>query len=321
MRTAPGLIHVLALLAACTAPLDEEAAAARDEAYRQGNALLDRERYREARSAFERALEADPGYAPAWTELANLHARLGRLPEAIEAYERALAADPGYARACHNLGVVHAEQYRYLEALEVLEKCLRLRPGYAPALQTKGLIHLRLGENGLAEEARRSALGLDSSLVKARRRLGRICTLQRRYEEAEPLLLEAARLAPDEAASWLRLGQLYLDWNRPQQALGPSRRLSGSTRARRTGTTTSRAPCSPSAAVRRGRRRWPGSPGSASTPGAPSSCGGACAGPGPGPRSKPASSSPSTTAGWGISRAPEPSCTPSSPWLPTTWRP
>ena len=221
MRTAPFLIRAVALLAACAAPPGEETAAARDEAYRQGNALLDRERYREARAAFERALEADPGYAPAWTELANLHARLGRLPEAVEAYERALAADPGYARACHNLGVVRAEQYRYREALGVLENCLERRPGYAPALQTRGLVHLRLGENGPAEEAFRSALGLDSSLVKARRRLGRIRTLQRRYEEAEPLLLAAARLAPGEAASWLRLGQLYLDWNRPQQALGP----------------------------------------------------------------------------------------------------
>ena len=196
MRTAPGLIHALALLAACAAPPGEETASERDEAYRRGNTLLGQERYREARSAFERALEADPGFAPAWTELANLHARLGRLPEAVEAYEKALAADPGYARACHNLGVVHAEQYRYLEALEVLEKCLGLRPDYAPALQTRGLVHLRLGENGLAEEALRSALALDSSLVKARRRLGRIRTLQRRYEEAEPLLLEAARQAP-----------------------------------------------------------------------------------------------------------------------------
>ena len=218
MRRPIGLLLVLAALTFCALPPGEEMAG-RDEAYGAAKALVAEGLYGEAEAAFRRAIAADPGFAPAWTDLANLQAKLGQLAGAEVGYMKAIAADSAYVRAYHNLSVVYADQFRFREAIELLQAARRRRPDYAPVLETMGLFYGRLGANDKAETALESALVADSSRVKARRRLGRLYTERRRYVEAEQLLVATTRLAPDQSASWLVLGQLYLDWNRPQEAI------------------------------------------------------------------------------------------------------
>ncbi len=217
---APALLPALLACASCSPPADEDFEdTVRDIAYRQANTLLSARQYGEAEAAFRRTLDLDSLYAPAWTDLANLHAQLGRLDEAAAEYARALAADSTYVRAHHNLAVVYADQFRFVEAIELLKIARDLQPDYAPALEAMALMYDRLGTADRVEESLVAVLAADSTRVKARTRLGRLYTRQGRYEEALELLLPATRLAPDDGAAWLHLGQLYLDWRRPQQAL------------------------------------------------------------------------------------------------------
>lgn len=65
--------------------------------YRHGQVLQDLQRDDEALASYERALAADPRFAPAWTNKGNILRERSRLPEAAHAFREAVAhggADP-----------------------------------------------------------------------------------------------------------------------------------------------------------------------------------------------------------------------------------
>ena len=59
----------------------------------------------EAEAAYRWAVKADPNFAPAWHNLADLLDESGRLTEAVDCERRALTADPQYADAMFNLAL------------------------------------------------------------------------------------------------------------------------------------------------------------------------------------------------------------------------
>ena len=76
----------------------------------------------EARKAFEKALELDPGRAQAMTGLGILSRKEGNLEEAVLYYKKAIAADPEYAQAYSSMLVISVLQSNYPQAIEFGEK-------------------------------------------------------------------------------------------------------------------------------------------------------------------------------------------------------
>ncbi|HEY3249407.1 MAG TPA: tetratricopeptide repeat protein [bacterium] len=91
-----------------------------------GVALAHQEQHDAAISQFSKALQLHPGYAPAYSNLGNAYKAKGMLPEAIAAYQRALAIDPDYWVAHQNLGVLYKEMGRIAESVDELKKAARL---------------------------------------------------------------------------------------------------------------------------------------------------------------------------------------------------
>ncbi len=89
---------------------------------------LKRERYSEARSHAEKALEIDPSRASAWNNLAIARYHLGSAQAAIEAWQRALALSPGDLDALLNLGLVAAQTGEREIARDALRRFLDLAP-------------------------------------------------------------------------------------------------------------------------------------------------------------------------------------------------
>ncbi len=87
----------------------------------------------EARDAYRRALELDPGHADAHVNLGRLLHEQGELKAAEEHYRSALAAEPDSATAAFNLGVVLEDLGRTDEAVSVYERLLKRDPGCADA--------------------------------------------------------------------------------------------------------------------------------------------------------------------------------------------
>lgn len=104
----------------------------------------------EARDAYRRAVELDPHYADAHTNLGRLLHEAGQLPAAEAHYLLALAADAHSETAHFNLGVVLEDAGRFEDAIAAYTRMLALAPAYADAHFNLARLHERLGHRAAA---------------------------------------------------------------------------------------------------------------------------------------------------------------------------
>lgn len=97
----------------------------------------------EALELYRRIVELDPERTQAWFRIGNLEAEAGRLEEAITAYEQALESDPGHARARHNLGLAHIRHGA--DTLEQARETLAEEEPEAVYRADRFLAHLMVG--------------------------------------------------------------------------------------------------------------------------------------------------------------------------------
>lgn len=90
--------------------------------------------WRDARTLATRTVERHPRSAPAHLELGVLAARDESDSEkAIGLFQRAIEIDPAYADAYSNLGCAYGTRERFAEAIQAFEKALELKPELAAA--------------------------------------------------------------------------------------------------------------------------------------------------------------------------------------------
>jgi TolB-like protein/Flp pilus assembly protein TadD len=129
-----------------------------------------------AREMFQRAVEIDSAYAPAWAGIGE-----------------ALAVTAMYYPA-------RTEELE--EADRATEKAIRLAPGLAEARAARGLTLFLQGKAEEAEEEFQRAIERDPKLFQARYFRARACFQQGRMEEASAEFLQAAEIREDYQASF-----------------------------------------------------------------------------------------------------------------------
>jgi len=102
-----------------------------------GLALVKKEKFKDARKAFERAIALRPNFPAALTGLAYIHLRLNETYDSGRVAEKALALEPGNVEAHYILGVTHLRHNSNSQALEEAEAALKVNPSFAPALYLK----------------------------------------------------------------------------------------------------------------------------------------------------------------------------------------
>jgi serine/threonine protein kinase/tetratricopeptide (TPR) repeat protein len=176
---------------------------------------------RQAADHYEAATTLDTAFARAWSRLAmvrasmyiNSDASLAVAEAARSAGERALRLAPRLPESYLALGnyysLVRAD---FPHAIEQYNKGLVIAPAHAELLGALGLAEQGLGkvDDGLAHM--RQGLALDPRSLLYTRRLARLLTYARRYDEAEALLARARAQSPTDASvllyqAWLRLSQ------------------------------------------------------------------------------------------------------------------
>ncbi len=203
------------------------------DAYLRGRALIEYfsspEKMEAAEQHFERALEYDPKYALALVGLSrvqaqyyrNLDPRAERLLRAENLAARALELDPRLAEAHLAMGQVVANQYRYPEAASLFRDAIRLEPrnAYAWDLLSWALAYQQPPDAEGAEEAARTSISLQASLIGAHYHLGRALVLQNKYDEAEAAFLQSKELDPTFEAADFGLSQVYIEQGEFRRAL------------------------------------------------------------------------------------------------------
>ncbi len=152
--------------------------------YELGNALYDARRYPEALEAYTHAVEADPGFADAYTNLGLTHRQLYDLEAAIENYERSLALAPGDATTLQNMVIALRAGGDLEAALRYLRRLVDLRPQDVIVRSDLAATLFSLEWYGEAAEQYLRLITLDAADMNARFNLGSCYYFLEEWEDA-----------------------------------------------------------------------------------------------------------------------------------------
>jgi len=171
---------------------------------------------------FERALELDPGHAPAWAGIAHCHnVRAGRgmappaeaTAAALAAAERALALDDKLAEAHAEAGLSAFYQGDYATARRRLERAIELNPGLTSAYTHLGRLLYCTERHAEAQDAMLRALSLDPLSMIIHTTVGDAYYYAREFEKSLAYYRRAIELDP-------RFDGAHTDLARSLEALG-----------------------------------------------------------------------------------------------------
>lgn len=183
-----------------------------------GVALLMLDRPREARPAFEQAIEAAPGAYAAYCNLSSALLALGEAAEAVRTIERALGTMPAnpalwnaLANACRAIG-------DNVRARNVYRAALSDAPGDIGLLLNLAATEMTLGDLGQAEHLVRLVLS-GAQVPQAWLLLGHIHKTRREFAKARDAYVQGARLAPRDPMFPHHCGLVDEDLHRYESAI------------------------------------------------------------------------------------------------------
>ena len=164
----------------------------------------------QALAAASRAAALDPGHAEAHYTLGRVQRAGGRSDAAEQSYRRALALAPDNPDALTSLGMLLRARGATLEAVACYRRALAVKPDHPEAANNLGNALTALGataEAGALHERGRPPLAT---------RMADLCAAANallaggNLQDALPVLLEALRIAPYDAAVLLAVGKLEI---------------------------------------------------------------------------------------------------------------
>ena len=154
---------------------------------------------------------AMPALPESHNNLGVLLVNAGRNAEAVGAFQRAVDAKPGYSRAWVNLAAAQLRCGRHAEALAAGQHATRIDAANALAWQIVGNACVAAGDAQNAESALRTSLGLAPENVDACLLLASLLRRQRRVEECVVLLRQALAHSPSAASLWGQMGDSFAE--------------------------------------------------------------------------------------------------------------
>jgi len=152
--------------------------------YKEGYALAESGKYRDAISFYNKAIDADPKYAAAYSVRGWAYYKIGDYQSALKDYGRALDLKPNFLSALANRSETLWGMRQYDKALVHANRAIELAPDYARAYVVRALIYLYMRDNVNAIENCNKAIELNPKSAYAYLYRGSAYRDIGRYEEA-----------------------------------------------------------------------------------------------------------------------------------------
>ncbi len=183
-----------------------------------GRALMQQRRFAEAETPLKTAHGLAPDFPPLAEDLGSALAQQHKYKKAIPLFEQAIRQDPGLANAHKKLGQALAAVGRGKDADEVFKTFFEKAPNIGAV--AVGAEHMRAGREEDAIQCFRQELKNNPDNVDAMRFLAAVYFKQgNKLRDAGALLERLTQIAPDFAAAWLDLGQVYLKLGKRMEAI------------------------------------------------------------------------------------------------------
>lgn len=183
-----------------------------------GTAFYERGQHADAVTHFQRALEVQPDYVPAFNNLGVALRAAGRTDDAIRAYRQGLSLRDDYPDLHYNLANALLAVNRPDEAAEHLRKAASGEPDSAGTHNNLGLALAEKGQFAEAANEFAAAVALDPTSARAHRNLGNVLGGLGRHDDAERHLRQATTLDPADADALYDLGVFLLGRDRHRDA-------------------------------------------------------------------------------------------------------
>lgn len=204
--------------------MDSIRASSAQASFDEGSSLGSQGDFEGARSAYQAALEIDPGYVQAHVNLIAVQAELGNHALAAKHYHHAVELNPSIAEAHYNYGVALHFADNFQGAADAFAKALDVNPQDANAHANLATTLERLGRIDEATRHFRLALKHNPSHPMANYHTGRRLADTGRFREALPYLQTA--VANESAGTALHafvLALVYRQLGRAEEARSSAR--------------------------------------------------------------------------------------------------
>jgi tetratricopeptide (TPR) repeat protein len=183
-----------------------------------GHALMKQNRLEEADQQIRLALALDPESPFLMEDIGSIFAMQGRYPEAIPWFEGAIKLEPRLPLVHKKLGQALAAIGKGKEADEEFQEYLELDEGKEPV--ANAVKQMQAGLFDTAVESLKAVLSEYPQSVNAMRYLaGAYLSKKVQLDDAEALLRQATRIAPDFLAAWMLLGQVLIETSKYLDAI------------------------------------------------------------------------------------------------------
>ncbi len=168
------------------------------EAYSNvGGILINLGRAAEAVPYLEKAIALNPANHAAFSNLGSAMQRMNQLEKAAGYYRKSISIYPDYETAHNNLGAVLVDMGDVDLARHHLNQAIRINPGYPDPFNNLGRAMMRLGRTADAISYYQKAIALNPEYAMAHFNLGTACFEEQDLDCARRHLEQAARFAPN----------------------------------------------------------------------------------------------------------------------------
>lgn len=169
------------------------------QSYDLGRGFMSQRDLRDAQTQFEKAIEADPGWAESHNLLGFVLGQSGNLQDGIDHLRKAVQIDPSDASAHYNLGVALWYSGRKSEAQSELRSATKLDPVFGEAYSFLGMVLERGGDLDDARQSLQRAISVNPDLLSARIDLAVVLLKKEQFDDAfEQLQLVADKPSTEE---------------------------------------------------------------------------------------------------------------------------
>ena len=204
------------------------------EDYLKGSFVLDKSTDRagleQSAALFQKAIDRDPTFAPAYLGLASAYGGLSTIfiggppamfrPKRMAAVRKALELDPDLADAHLVLANAEREEWHWAEAEREYRRALEINPNHASAYGSMAEWLLCQGRIDEALQWAQRGRELDPLAVTGQD-IGWIFFMGRRYDDAVHELRVAASIRPDDVFTLWDLGSALIADGKPEDAIPP----------------------------------------------------------------------------------------------------
>ncbi len=172
-----------------------------------------------AEKQFQRAIELNPGYAPAHLWYSLTLSSMGKLEEALTEIKRAQELDPLSLIINSDVGLVHYLAGRYDQAIEIYHQTLEIDQNFYVAHIALSLAYVQKGqsEEAIREAERAFSLSGYSTLVLAV--LGYVYAATGRKQDAAEVLIKLQKVSRERYVSAFSIAHIYAGLGEKDQAL------------------------------------------------------------------------------------------------------